>query len=458
MNGKGKIALRKWWIIPTLAAVLAVGGLAYWSYDLYRDRQQMVTYLNNRNQRAFYEMVGHVENMEVMLSKGIVSNSPRQRMMIFSDIWQQAWAAQENLTEIPIAETALTRTSGFLSQTGDYTWSLAKKYARGIAVKPEELQKLNQLHTEAGLLAAELQKIESTAADGLLTWGEVRNQSNRKLKTGTTVPDGLQKIDKKMQEFPTLIYDGPFSDHIVQRKPLGLTGKNIDRDRAALVARKFVEAGSSARYKVVKTETVNGIIPAFRVHLVTQNAKNPPVAIDVAKKGGHVLMMLNNRTVDRAALPAKQAVSIAGRFLKDRGITGMEATYTIEQQNTGVVLFEYKQDGVLIYPDLMKVKVALDNGQVTGFEGTGFIMNHHDRKLPKPKISEDEARSAVNRQLKITSTRLAVIPLENLQEVLVYEFRGDLNGDTFIVYINAATGEEERILRVIDSKSGPVTM
>jgi len=106
----------------------------------------------------------------------------------------------------------------------------------------------------------------------------------------------------------------------------------------------------------------------------------------------------------------------------------------------------------------MKVKVALDNGEIVGFEGTSFVMNHHDRKLEKPELSEKEALAKVNPQLKIESKRLAVIPLETLQEVLAYEFRGDLNGDTFIVYINAITGEEERILKVIDTKSGPVTL
>ncbi len=452
--------MKRWRIIiPALVGLLAVAGLAYWGYSLSRERRQLVTYLNNRNQRAFYEMVGRVENVEVMLSKGVVSNSPQQRMMIFADIWRQANAAQENLAQIPMAGPSVTRTSNFLTQAGDYAWSLAKKYARGTALQPDDIKKLNTLHTEAGFLATELQKIDRSAADGRLTWTEIKSGTDSKLRTKVaSVPMGLQKIDKNMEEFPTLIYDGPFSDHIFRKKPKGLTGSQITVNQAADIARSFAETGSGKKYRVTRTENVNGTIPAFRVYLVPLNAATPTVVADIAKKGGHVLLMLNTRGVNRPKISRDKAISIASGFLANQKIGNMEPTYIIEQQNTGVVIFEYKQDGIIIYPDLMKVKIALDNGEVVGFEGTGFVMNHHTRKLPEPKVSEREALTAVNPQLQVKSKRLAVIPLENLQEVLTYEFRGDLNGDDFIVYINALTGEEERILKVVNTNGGPVTM
>lgn len=451
--------MRRRWIIPALVGVLAATGLAYWGYGLSRDRQQIVTYLNNRNQRAFYDLLGHTKNVEVMLSKGIISGSPKQRLMIFADIWRQAYAAQESLSQIPISGPSLTRTSRFLTQTGDYTWSLAKNYARGLALRPDDLKKLNKLHTEAGYLAAELQKIERSAADGRLSWGELKRASDRNLRAKVPpVPMSLQRIDKSMENFPTLIYDGPFSDHILRKKPQGLTGSQINGNQAASLARKFVEAGTANKYRVTKTENVNGTVPAFRIHLTPQKGKSAPVIVDLAKKGGHILLMLNTRPVSKPKIPAARAVSIGSKFLADRNIKNMQPTYVIEQQNTGVVIFEYKQDGVIIYPDLMKVKVALDNGEIVGFEGMGFVMNHRTRKLPKPKISEEQALAAVNPQLKIKSKKLAVIPLENLNEVLAYEFRGNLNKDDFIVYINAQTGAEERILKVINTNGGPVTM
>lgn len=450
--------MRRWWIIPALAGALVFAGIAYWGYNQSQERQQIVTLMNNRNQRAFFEMVGNVQNMEVMLSKGIVSGSPKQRMLIFADIWQQANSAQENLTQVPMTGRNLTRTSKFLAQTGDYAWSLAKKYARGQSVTSAELAQLNVLHREAGFLASELNKISRTASDGLLTWGEVRTDTKRQLAgQPLTVPDGLGEIDKNMEDFPTLIYDGPFSDHVINRKPASLSGNPVNRSQAGNIAEKFVESGSNTDFRVVRTESVNGNIPAFRIYLSPQKTDSPRVYVDVAKKGGHVLSMLNNRVVNRDTVSSRNAIDIAAKFMADQN-ANMVPTYMVEQQNTGTVIFEYKQNGVLVYPDLMKVKVALDNGEVIGFDAVPFVMNHRDRNLSKPKVSEKQARAKVNPKLKVTSSRLTLIPLEDLKEVLAYEFRGSINGDVFLVYVNAMTGDEERILKVIETNGGPVTM
>jgi len=451
--------LRRWWIVPALIGALAVTGFAYWGYGQSKDKKQLLTYLNNRNQMAYFQLTDHVENIESMLSKSLVSNSPKQRMVLLADIWQHAYSAQANLAQIPIAGQSVTRTLSFLTQTGDFAWSMAKKYARGgAAPTSDEFKKLNELHTQAGFLAVELQNIVRSAVDGQLTFGELKAASDKALKNQAFVPSGLTKIEKNMQNFPTLIYDGPFSDHIYNRTPRGLTGAKINQNQAKDIAIRFAESGSKNNYNVDRADNVKGIIPAFRITLNPTNKEVPVVVVDVSEKGGHILSMLNTRRVNTPKISHQSAIRAAADFLDNQKFAGLIPTYMIEQHNTGIVIFEYWQDGVLIYPDLMKVKVALDNGEIVGFEGTSFVMNHHDRKLEKPELSEKEALAKVNPQLKIESKRLAVIPLETLQEVLAYEFRGDLNGDTFIVYINAITGEEERILKVIDTKSGPVTL
>lgn len=450
--------MKRWlWGFPVIAGIIAIAGLWYWGNGAVREKNQMLTYLNNRNQMSFYELVGNVQNVEAMLSKGIVSNSPRQRMLIFSDVWQKANAAQENLSQVPISGASFTRTSKFLAQTADYTWSLAKKYSRGEAISSDEMGKLNELHRQAGFLASELLRIEKTASDGRLSWSEISSSADRNLKY-QSLAGGLQKIDKSMENFPTLIYDGPFSDHIAKRKPLGLTGAMINKDKAASIAKGIVETGSNIKYKVVRTDNVNGNIPAFRIHLVPVNKQTPLVIVDVSKKGGHVLSVLNTRDVGAAKLKKDQALNIAKKFLSDNKFDSMVPTYVIVQQNTAVVIFEYQQNKVLVYPDIMKVKVALDNGEVIGYEGTQFVMNHHNRKLPKPVVSMKQAEKALNPQLKIVSKRMAVIPLEDLNELMVYEFQGTINGDNFIVYINTKTGQEEKILKVINTNGGPVTI
>ena len=136
----------------------------------------------------------------------------------------------------------------------------------------------------------------------------------------------------------------------------------------------------------------------------------------------------------------------------------MKATYYMNNGGVLTVNYAYEQDGITMYPDLVKVKIALDNGEVLGIESTGYLNCHRDtRELSDKKITLEEARSKVNQNLNVSSSGLAVIPTEWGTEVLCYEFKGNTAENDFIVYINAETGEEEDILMIINTPEGTLT-
>jgi germination protein YpeB len=112
---------------------------------------------------------------------------------------------------------------------------------------------------------------------------------------------------------------------------------------------------------------------------------------------------------------------------------------------------------VLIYPDLLKVKVALDNGEIVGFDAYQYIMSHRKRDIPKPKLTEAEARKKVSGRLNVERVKLAIIPLPGDKEQLCYEFKGKYNQSDYFVYINADTGYEENILKIIKDEDGTLT-
>ncbi len=136
----------------------------------------------------------------------------------------------------------------------------------------------------------------------------------------------------------------------------------------------------------------------------------------------------------------------------------MVPMYTWEHQNIITVISVLIQDDVIIYPDQIKVEVAADNGQILGVESLTYIMSHHKRDLPEPEISEEEARNLANAEMEIEAVRLALIPLPTLEERLCWEVKGRLNGEVYLVYINAITGDEEMILQIIDMPNGQLTL
>ena len=80
------------------------------------------------------------------------------------------------------------------------------------------------------------------------------------------------------------------------------------------------------------------------------------------------LSLLGSRPVGEAALSRKEGVEQAAAFLEEHGYRDMAPSYFLEGDGILTVHFAPVLDGVYCYPDLVKVGVALDNGDVVSFE------------------------------------------------------------------------------------------
>lgn len=455
--------MRKWIAVSSLLLVAALAA-GYWGYRQHNDKQVLQTALNNNYQRAFYSLADHVQNMEVLLGKSLVATGPGSNEELFEDIWQRSNRALDNLTQLPVSDALLGRTAKFITQLGDYARMLAEQTAGGRPVTPEQWNTLNRLYEQASVLNRELGKIHSEVADGSYNFYELAASGQRRLgRQGRELAGaGFQTIDKEMQGYPTLIYDGPFSDHLERGKARGVTGDKISTSRARSVALRYYDRKGAQNVIAQVTGEVEGNIPAYRVEIVQRRGGTvvgDPTVADVSKQGGHLIWMLTPRRVTSTRLDLEQGRSRAEDYLKKHGYDNMRLSY--HQRNDNTVTFNYvlMQNGVIIYPDLIKVTVALDNGQVVGMDARGYLMSHRQRRLPEPKLTEQEARALVSDRLSLQGQgRLVLIPLEVDKEKLTWEFKGEMRGDTYLVYINALDGKEEKVLRLINSGNGTLTM
>ena len=165
-----------------------------------------------------------------------------------------------------------------------------------------------------------------------------------------------------------------------------------------------------------------------------------------------------NRNVDAEVLTQEQANEKGKMFLNEKGYANMKETYYLKEGGIVTINYAYTQGDVTIYPDLIKVKVALDNGEILGIETTGYLNSHIERDIPEVKISKEEAKQNLNKELEIFSEGLAIIPTEFRTEIFCYEFKGKVNNTDFLVYINAENGREEDILVIVDTPNGTLTM
>ena len=102
--------------------------------------------------------------------------------------------------------------------------------------------------------------------------------------------------------------------------------------------------------------------------------------------------------------------------------------------------------------------IALDNGEVIGFESRGYIMNHTVRQIPAPKISEEKALENVSAGLKIKGVTTAIIPLEDGSEACCYQIKGIVSGKHFLTYVNTQTGYTEDVQILLETEGGTLAV
>jgi spore germination protein len=221
-----------------------------------------------------------------------------------------------------------------------------------------------------------------------------------------------------------------------------LPGKKITKNEAVNIAKKYTKVSQNAKTKVVE----NGKGSDFGFYSVSIQDKNGETNMDITKKGGYPIWLINSRDVKEQKISLNDASIKANQFLTERGFKDLELFESTQYDHIGLFNFVTKKNNVRIYPESIMVKVALDDGSIIGFSAEQYLgTNNKHKEIPSAKISEEEARKAINKNVNVMETRLAIINNEVNDEVLCYEFLGTLDNDTYRIYVNAQDGSEEYV-------------
>lgn len=448
------------WAIPiAVIAILALVGVASWGYYQNKQLTALQVETNNHYNRAFLDLADYVDNVEVSLAKSLITSTPKSTSTMLEEVWRQANLAQTNMGQLPISPPILEKTSNYLTQVGDMAYSLNTKTLDGTALTDKEYDSIKKLHGYALSLQKSLHGIENQINAGKMNWIETEKRASKALsvaKTNDPQTSAIQNIDKNFQEYPSLIYDGPYSDHMLKSKPVGLKTNKVSANEAKTIVSKFIGEDKIQEVKQLDSNDV-GAIKTYRFSVIYKNSTDN-AEVDVTKQGGQIYWMLRNRNLAKDTLTMDEAKKAASAFLTKNGFKDMKDTYYQKTDGTAIICYAYTQDNAIIYPDLVKVKVALDNGEIVGLESKGYLYNHRVREIPKAKLSIDEARKKINNRINISTQKMAIIPTDFKTEIYCYEFKGKSDGRDFIVYINANTGAEEDVLLLITTENGTLTM
>ena len=433
---------------------MTFGALIIFSLEMTNNFKRQKNLVQDEYNKSMYLAVSYINNVEVDLAKLLVTSTPKMSAVTLADIWKQANLAKECLEQIPVGQNSMANASKYLTQVSDFSYTLMKQNISDIKLTEEEYEKLKHIYEDSIKLSSKMSDIYDDLNAGRIKWDELEKIGNEKLPDND-ISNSISEVGKTFQNYEGLIYDGAFSDHLLSSEPKFLSKKEISEDDA----KKYIEEVILNDEKIDKIEfkgESNGKIELYNFD-VTLDSKQKRT-ISITKNDCKLYLMIGDKKVKEENISVDEAKKRGMEFLNKLGIDNMIETYYQKTENMIVINYAATQDGVILYPDLIKVKISLDDGKVYGVEAAGYIFNHTTRNNLKPSISQEKAKSILNSSIKIISSDMALIPTESNSEILTYEFKGKIDNREFLIYINADNAREEKVLLVIDNKNGVLTM
>ncbi|MBQ8182895.1 MAG: germination protein YpeB [Clostridia bacterium] len=402
------------------------------------------------NERALTQLGTYLDDISLNLQKCMYCNGNTMLSTVSTKLWRSSSSAKESLSELTDGNTEISGVYKFLSQVGEYTLALNERIANGEKISAAETENLNKLLDYAQKLSVNINYLIEQEENGLLDFEEIKttlqNDSGERFYLG----DELNDANQSLNDYPTLIYDGPFSDHILN-KTSAVTEKmeTVTETQAKDKAAEFLSIGSNELKFLSKTQN----------NLSTYTFFNSDYTVSVTQKGGIVSSFITSDFVSQIELSSEQAIKNAVEFLNEHGYDKIKESYYSTTDGICTINFSYYDNGITYYTDLIKVSVALDTGDITAFDATGYLMNHKTRAVEKNvKYTPTDGKKLLNPNLKVLSYKKAFIPTEWETELYVYEYHCvDKEEQEVLIYIDPVTGDEKDILILLYTDGGVLT-
>lgn len=427
-----------------VAVVLSVVTLTLVTNKKLTDYKTQIGYGYSMN---LSELDGSLYNISIALQKSLYASSPTQLSTIAVEICTESTVAKNALSQLPYSGDGLDKVNKFLSQVGDYTIYLSRKVIQGGEIEDDDRENLHKLSKTAQSISSSVNEVK-LEYDEQGVWDKEFVEGINASAEGSFF-ENLDGLEELLADYPTLQYDGPFSDHLLKGDMKLLNGQKALSSEEAL--KKAVEILGLDVSGIEKKGDTDGNVPCY-------NFTDEEMSFSVTKQGGYIIYMRKFREIKEQTIEYEDAVKKAKEYLEKNSKQSFVSTYYFADEGVCTVSFAYKEGATVCYPDLIKIGVALDNGEIVSIEAGGYIANHYTRTISTPKYSVDEARQRLSKALKINDVSRCIIPTNGKYEKHCYEFDcTGIDGEQLLVYVNTQNLEEEQILLLLKTDGGTLT-
>lgn len=377
--------------------------------------------LTEGTKAAVAEAASELETLTLSLEKLLLTTSPRQQAKLLSQIVLGADRSQLSLAALPDREGQQGAILAYLSRLAHLSQSCLADLAEGDGFPADAREDL------------------STLRDGLLLLQAEMTLASQETLIGTDIAAAMPASQ---------VTRPPSAQELITYK--ALPSNEISSGEAMNIAKEFV--GAEKVRSVSHAPDTAGALPAYGVTVQTPDVQ---LNLEITRRGGKVLLMAPETASFAMTKSPEQCAASALVFLQSHGFAEMEVPYYQVYDGLCVLTCVYAQSGVLVWPDRVLVQVRMDTAEVVGIEARSYWKNHIPRRLQSPLLTQTEARASLSPGTSVTSARLCLLPANN-QERLCWQFTLAFGEETYISYIDAMTGQELRLEKIMQLEFGQV--
>lgn len=453
IHNSNKNKRKKSRVITALSIATAVLGLSTIGLGIgfaITDSQAMKykTDLENVYQSNFYSLLDNINNLETKMTKILNSSSSTYQRKTLLEVSKNASEAEIAVASLPFSQSDIDETVKMVNQISGYTSTLADTLADGGSLSSEDFETLEDIEQSVVSLKNQLNEFANRIKDDysiIDSSMDIDTNSNAFSRLLTSLKDNDV-------EYPSMIYDGPFSDSVVLSQVKGLSGNKITKSEAKQNIEKLFKTATN----IENNGETNGRFETY--NFTVKNTDDEMLYVQVTKIGGHILTISGAGKNGKENIDIEKAKTIALDFAKQNGIEDGAVVWSDSIGNDIYLNIAPQSQSIMLYPDLVKVKVNLTSGTIVGYDATSYFTNHVERNLSKGSLSLSQAETKVPSKFTVISSRYALTPLDYNREVVCVEVQAHDEGNTYYFYYNVESGDMENVLKVIETDNGNLLM
>ena len=416
-----------------LATTVTVGAM-----DMKQSKQAAMT----AQKSTMYELTGIMEHVDDDLERVRISASPVQQSRILTDLLVQARLAELDLEKLPFTAEQDSNITSFINRTAAECERMLAKLRNGEALSEKDKTILAQLYETNHTIRTELETFVSEMRDEDLMQYMKEGKGN--------IKDAMERLEQMTLEENSAKFgratDGKERKGMPEKMPVTPSEERtagIDAAKAEELCYTYFSGYNISEYQCVG-ETVSQAYSAYNIQ--GYDDKGTLLFAEVSQADGALLRFDYYEDCSEETFDLENAERIAEQFLEALGYDDMEVVRFRNNGTTTDFTFLYEDDGIVYYPDEIRVKVCRTRGVVTGMDATKYILHHNEeRSEPQIKINLATAQSKLYDGLTVESSRLAVVRTIR-GERAAYEFLCSYGEENYFVFLDAVSGEEIAIV------------